>query len=305
MVSPQERMAEARRRIFRIERLASIPQVVFQLIDALGDAASDASDLERIIESDQGLASKVLSLANSAFYGFSQQITTVRRAVVAIGFKELRLLALGAGLADLFDPRRVPDRFDGQALWVHCLGVSWIARQLAEAARYPEPGEIQVAGLLHDLGKLVLFTHLEEEAETILDLAAQGVPFHEAERRLGLPHTVIGGMLAAKWGLPEVLISAIRYHHRPLANDPYYSAACLVAVADRLTKALGFGLATSHENMDGAAVMDGACLDDVKLKQVAGQARERLPSVIDGWRQMILKGDSGENQRQGLGKIKE
>jgi HD-like signal output (HDOD) protein len=106
-----------------------MPHVVFQLVDALGDSRTSAADLEEIIESDQALASKVLSLSNSAFYGFSQKISTIQRAVVAIGFSELQLLALGTGLADVFDHKGLPEKFNGEGMWIHSIAVAWIAKK--------------------------------------------------------------------------------------------------------------------------------------------------------------------------------
>lgn len=282
-----ERLNQLRIRVFQIERLAAMPQVVWRLMDALGDERTDALRLERIIESDPAIVSKILSLANSAYYGLPQKITTVRRAVVIIGFQELQVLALGAGLAEVFDLRKVPLGFDGEALWLHCLAVSWAARELAEAARYPIPGEIMVAGLLHDLGKLILVTHLADEFSQVLRLAGQDTPYFQAEEQLGLNHTIIGYWLAARWGLPEIHSSAIRDHHHPQDTGPYCISTCLVALADQLVKELGLGLVQEAPPLDFSTALQAANLSPDRFQAVAESVKEKVPSMLETWKQTL------------------
>jgi len=287
-LSPEERLAEIRRRVFRIDRLASMPQVVFRLVEAMRDSRTDAAALERIIESDQALASKVLSVANSAFYGFAQEVTTIRRAVVAIGFDELQLLALGSGLANIFNPRSIPERFDGQGLWTHCLAVSWTARALAVKAGHRAPVEIQMAGLLHDLGKLVMAIHMADDFEEICHMVDQGLTHHEAEAWLGVPHTTVGRLLAAKWMLPEVHQTVIHRHHTPASNGPHAEAVRLVALANDLTKELGFGSAWRGGEPDRAALLKTLDLVGADLDAVADMAAGTVPELLESWHQAFF-----------------
>jgi putative nucleotidyltransferase with HDIG domain len=246
--------------------------------------------LEKLIESDPALASKVLRLANSVYYGLAQKITTIRRAIVIIGFQELELLAVGAGLAEIFDFDRIPAGFDGQGLWTHCLTVSWVARELAEAAHYPVPSEVMVAGLLHDLGKLVLATQLVEEFTMILGEVKKGRPYYQAEEELEIPHTTIGYWLANRWGLPEVHLSAIRHHHAPKPNDPFYISTGLIALSDHLVKKLGFGLIQEARPLHAAQILEATRLTRDHLGIVAKKAEERIPAMLDAWQ----RGMSGE-----------
>ena len=123
-----------RERVLAIERLGAFPQVAMRLLDAIGDERTNVSDLAEIIESDMALASKVLSLANSAFYAPKQQITTIHRSVVVIGFEELQLLTLGIGLSEIFDMSNVPEGFDMEGLWMHSMAVGWMSKNLATIA---------------------------------------------------------------------------------------------------------------------------------------------------------------------------
>lgn len=266
-----------------------MPLVVNRLIEALGNDRTTPTALEQIIESDQALAGKLLSLANSAYYGFSQKITTIQRAITVIGFQELQLLAFGAGLAGIFDMKKAPPGFDGEGLWIHCMVVSWGARELAKASRYPSAGEIMIAGLLHDLGKLVLSTHLAQYYVHVLEKVEEGIPYYEAEEQLGLSHTMVGNWLARKWSIPDVHIAAIRDHHSPRPSDPHFTATCLVLLADRLAKTLGFGLAQQARPIDVSSAMQATDLTLDRIRSVAFKAKEQIPPMLSIWQQMSMR----------------
>ena len=286
------RVIELRRRIFQIERLAAMPHVVWQLMEALANENTSADRLEKIIESDVAVASKILSLANSAYYSFAQEVTTIRRAIVLIGFKELEFLALGAGLAEVFDLRRVPQGMDGEGLWIHCMGVAWMAKELAVSAGYPTPGEILIGGLLHDLGKLVLATHLADELAAVLELSQEGMTYFEAEELLGVSHTTVGYLLALRWGLPPIHASAIRDHHSIQTSDPYLRSTCLVLMADHLVKKIGLGLAQQSRPTDWHEALRGAKIGPDDVRAVARKASETLPPMAGTWRQMLVQGEA-------------
>jgi putative nucleotidyltransferase with HDIG domain len=276
-----------RTRIHRISTLAAMPQVVLQLLDAMHDEKSSPASLEQILESDPALSSKILSLANSSYYGLRQKITTIRRAVVIIGFRELELLTLGSGLAEIFDITRMPQGFDGQELWLHCLAVSWIGRELALAARHDPPDEIMLAGLLHDLGKLILATQFQKEFSALLDLTRQDVPFYLAEKKMRLEHTQVGFMLAEKWGLPEVHATAIRDHHAPDRDNPHYQACCLVSLADQLAKNMQIGLVQESLMIDQAQLLAATPITRTQLADIKERAGTHLPKAVAAWMEML------------------
>lgn len=285
--TPQSHTADLRRRIYNIERLSAMPTIVWQIMKALGDEQTSASNLEKIIEVDPALASKLLSLANSAYYSRGQKITTIGRAIVVIGFLEMQILALGAGLADMFDMTKAPPGFDGEDLWLHCFAVSFLARELAEASGFPNPGEVMIAGLLHDLGKLVLVSHFSEEFFQIIDLESQGEPYYKAETHFNLSHTVIGYLLAKNWHLPEIPTSAIRYHHVLQTQDPNLISTCLVTLADIFAKKMEIGLVQDSRPSRQDLVMQAAGLTKKQLDSTIASAKEKLPQMQGAWRQML------------------
>jgi putative nucleotidyltransferase with HDIG domain len=281
--------SELLRRIFTIDRLSTLPQVVWQLMGALRDERTAAVDLQRIIESDAALASKVLSLANSAYYGLRMKISTIERAIVIIGFQELEFLALSTGLANLFDFRKAPSAFDGEALWIHSLSVAWTARRLAEETRHSDPGAVMLAGLLHDVGKLVLGVYLPKELKRILGMVEEGLPYYRAEEEVGVPHSVIGYFLARKWGLPNLHTAAIRQHHSPKPDDPDLPSTCLVILANNMVKAMGLGMVNEAPPLDQKFVLSNAGVTEQKMEALAEEMETRLPDMMECWLQLLGK----------------
>jgi putative nucleotidyltransferase with HDIG domain len=278
-------LEERRRGIFRIERLPAMPQVILLLIKELGTENADAGRLEKILESDMALASKVLNLANSAFYGFAQKVTTVERAIVAVGFTELRLLVTGMGLASIFEPHSSPPKWDSMDFWFHSLAVSWMAQELALESGYPDPGEVMVAGLLHDLGKLILATHLPADFSRLMELVDQGRPYDQAEQELALAHEQVGFWLARKWNLPRIHAEVIRDHHRPDPKTEFHRPTCLIVLADSLAKGMGLGLVQRASSASLNQALEGAGLDKALLQKVAHKAASEVPAILDGWRE--------------------
>lgn len=282
--------ADLKSRVFAIKRLAAMPQSVWQLMGALRDERTDAASLGGIIERDAALASKVLGLANSAYYGMPDEVTTVQRAVVIIGYQELEMLALTAGLADVFDIQRTPKGFDAYGLWIHCLSVGWVARVLAFKAGQPNPGEVMVSGLLHDLGKLILASFLTDELEQVMELQRRGTPYYLAEETVGVEHCLIGHWLAEHWKLPHVHASVIRYHHSPRPDVPYSRSVGLVYLADEIVKGLGFGQVQEARPQPLEWVLKSVGLSMEAFRDTAEVAKEKLPPQFDAWRLMLKNG---------------
>ena len=277
-----------RRRIFRIDRLGAMPNIVWKLVEALGDEKTDASQLEQLIEGDPALTSKILSLANSAYYGRALTVTTISRAIVVMGFQELQILAVGAGLADMFNLKKLPSAVDGDGLWLHSLAVSWASRALAEESGYPLPAEIMIAGLLHDLGKLILAAHLTDEYLGVMEKTAKGVPYYLAEEELELKHTVIGYWLAERWGLPEVHKTVIRDHHGSPDTSSYFLPTALVALANGLVKYHRVGVCHETRKQPYQNLLAAVKLSKKQLETISGQFAKKLPQLLETWRQLMV-----------------
>lgn len=236
-------VADLKRLIAKVDDLPTLPRTVLRITEMVNDPRASARDLARIITDDQVLTARLLKLVNSSFYGFPQRVSTVTGAIVLIGFDAIRNLLLTTSVFDLFPSRTSRDRRHQEALWDHSLGCAIGAKAIGEVLRYEKLEELFVAGLLHDIGKIVAMTLLPEAFARITQRAIQDrllIATAEAEA-LGCTHADIGRLLAQRWNLPAKLITLIERHHDPAAAGAWAVEASVVHVADILTRALGLG----------------------------------------------------------------
>lgn len=222
-------------------KLTSLPDVFVRINEALNNPRSTAKEAAEAIGMDTGLSAKLLKLVNSAFYGFPVKVDTLSRAVTIVGSRQLTTLALGLSVLALF--KDLPEGFVGmRRFWKHSVGCGILASTLAAPGGDDGVERLFVAGLLHDVGRLVLYRSLPRHAAHTLALARrEGILLRDAERRiLGFDHATLGGMLLKRWRFPENLEKAVRHHHGG-ANCMALPMPAMVHVADAVTNALGFG----------------------------------------------------------------
>ncbi|MEO8341338.1 MAG: HDOD domain-containing protein [Nitrospirota bacterium] len=229
---------DLRNRIEKLEDLPTLPHVVQRLAAMIGRPTVSTEEIGAIIEKDQVLAAKVLRLANSPFYGFPSRIGSVAHAVIVLGFNVVKGLTLCASALSIMKDAGMDQ------LWRHSLGVAITANLLASRLEIKNPEELFVAGLLHDIGKVVLYVKWPEVGSSIKDAAKAGGDrsLFELEQELtGLSHADIGGSLANAWNLPITLREPILYHHAPMLAKEAALQTAIVHVADILVKGLACG----------------------------------------------------------------
>jgi putative nucleotidyltransferase with HDIG domain len=204
--------------------LPTLPAVAVEISRLTQDETSSAVDLERLIMTDQTLTSKLLAVANSAYYGRRGTVDTVRQAVVLIGFEAVQDLVLGVSLIGLFDPTLQVPGVTMKGLWAHSIGVAAASAALAQRASQPLARDRAfVAGLLHDIGKPLLLTLFPDYfAEVAAYAQEKRVCFLQAERRtINITHDVLGDTFARASFFPTRLQAGIADHHEPdLTADP-------------------------------------------------------------------------------------
>ncbi|WP_428563318.1 MAG: HDOD domain-containing protein [Solidesulfovibrio sp. DCME] len=224
-----------------------LPEAYLALRRVAQDPMSSTADVAAALSMDPALASYVLRLANSALYTPSAKVETVSRAVSVIGLGEIETMAAGSMLTRVFDKPPRPELLALDAFWRHAVAVGMLARALAERVGERGGERYFVAGLLHDIGRLVLTVAEPDLAALVLArAAAQNLPTTAAERlELGFDHANLGGRIAEKWRLPESLCQAVAGHHDP-ALCPDNLVAAAVHAADFMANALGVrGLAAA------------------------------------------------------------
>jgi HD-like signal output (HDOD) protein len=259
--------------------LASFPDIYFRLQEAIRDPGASAGHIAGIIGRDPGLAASLLRLANSPFYALGRPIESLVRGVMVIGAGELAQLALGLTVADRF--RDLPSGcLTMRQAWEHAVGCGVMARVLAAQMGGQQEERLFVAGLLHDLGRLVLLRRLPRHAARAMALAREeGMALWQAEREvMGFDHAAVGRTLLAHWQLPQALAEAVGDHHNVAGMG---LDAAIVHVADAAAVAVGFG---SNGSPLVPPVADAAWtalgLPPSALAVVVSQARRQVADIV-------------------------
>lgn len=221
-----------------------MPTAVQKAVVLLGDPDVDMGELSKIIELDPGLTSNLLRLANSAYFGGTRSISSVREAVVRLGAANLTKLLTTAGLAPIAHQEIKGYDLPPGMLLKHSITVAVSAEELARQLGLHAPEHTFTSGLLSDIGKIVLGTFLAVDAEPILVLAQdKGLTFEKAEEEvLGINHAEVGALLLDFWELPENIVQVVRWKYDPMGFPGRDLALDLVHVADALAKMSGIGL---------------------------------------------------------------
>jgi HD-like signal output (HDOD) protein/CheY-like chemotaxis protein len=220
----------------RVKNLPTLPTLYNELTGELRQESPDMDRIGKIISRDIGMTAKMLQLVNSAFFGLAQPINNPQDAVIYLGLNTIRSLALSVGIFSQYD-EKLCRLFSLDVLASH----SWTVGVLARGVAHMEGQELKIldqcflAGLLHDVGQLVLAAGLHEEyTEVIAKTSQQNLPVWQVEQELfGASHADVGAYLLALWGLPNPIIEAVAMHHEPSRSAaPEFSPAIAVHVAD-------------------------------------------------------------------------
>jgi len=213
-------------RILQCPSLPSLPMVAARVIELTGDPNVKFEDLAKVIQQDQGLASKILKTVNSSFYGLRQRCSTIQKAIVLLGLSPVKTLALGFSLVSELEMKD-PDRFDHTGYWRRSLYTATAGKLLADACGLGEQAnEAFLGGLLQDIGMMAMHRALGEEYLQVIDRTNgdhRTLVKYELEH-LEAQHPDVGAMLASRWRLPPELVLPIKYHERPTASPPDHTA---------------------------------------------------------------------------------
>jgi HD-like signal output (HDOD) protein len=238
-------MAEADffKRLRDVQDLPALPDAATKVLELAQSEETTVEDLSGALSQDQALAGKTLKLVNSPYYGFPRRIGKISEAVVILGFKTIKNLAVSVSVCDFFSGGS--EGLDRRQLWKHSVGVAVAAAMVAKHTRMTALKENAfISGLLHDIGLLVEDRSFQPELSRALTMAEeQNLPIEEAENEVfGLDHALIGKKVAEIWKLPERICSSIGFHHQPqYALGEARQEASLVYVADLICKLKGFG----------------------------------------------------------------
>jgi putative nucleotidyltransferase with HDIG domain len=227
-----------RQKVENINTLPTVPGVLKRLSGVIEKPGVTIVEISAFISNDPALTTKVLKMVNSAIYGFPGRIASVSHATMLLGLNVIKGLLLGVSVFELMQKTMT-------GLYEHSLACAIASRVIAQKKGLKEPEEVSVAGLLHDLGKVILVLQYPKEYEAAMHEArTKEISIYEAEKnQFNATHADVGGWLAEKWRFPKSLIEVIEFHHRPTLARNAPMEAAIVHFADLLVRARGLGFA--------------------------------------------------------------
>jgi putative nucleotidyltransferase with HDIG domain len=266
-----------------IQVLPVLPVVVMKVIDLVDQDEVSAEQLQRTISMEPALSSKVLQLANSAYYGLSRQVSTIQQAVIVLGFQAIKNLVLGISAFQMLRGTK-PTTSADLALWEHSFACAGVASEIAKLKRMSlrQVETIFMGGLLHDIGLLYLRQQANSDLQRLERSALETVTRHEAElQELGIDHAEIGGLIADHWQLPTPLVRMIRDHHALyISLDEYSDMVACVMLADEWLHSVDpdqdAGFASPHASEDAIA---WAKLSDEQRETILHDVLERVEAI--------------------------
>ncbi len=264
----------------KIGDIATLPEVTAKIITVVDDPKSTARDLHNIIKNDPALATKILKVVNSAFYGLPGQVSDLDRAIVLLGLSAVKNIAISASISRLFKSEKITDDYSARDIWKHSVAVAVATREFCcKIGKKAFAEEAFLAGLIHDLGLLVERQAFPDELAQVVRSANGDRHFCTLEQEaIGTDHQVLGAALAAKWKFPRGLQVVLGYHHRvDNLSDDNRLLPVLVYIADVLCCHHGFGFPLTAQ---------GQPLEDTLLESVGldvsdfHEIRENLEELV-------------------------
>jgi putative nucleotidyltransferase with HDIG domain len=247
-ISLMEPSTPLRLKIARIQDLPTLPSIAGKVLELLSDPGFSLEELERILCQDPSLSAKVLKMANSAYYSPRYPVDSIHRAAMVLGSREMQQIVLSLSVFNMFIPEPGQVTFDREKFWLHCAETAVLSRAflsqlkiLAERDLDAESEAVFCAGLLHDLGKIVMDHYFHDEFIRTLEMTQtmEYQPLEAENEVFGADHTLIGSWLAQQWKLPANLVSGIRFHHHPELDPDHALISVCVQVSDLFSKVDG------------------------------------------------------------------
>jgi len=237
--------------IANIRNLPTPPVVFHQIQKVINDPTVSADHIASILAEDPAMSVKVLKLTNSAFYGLNREIDSVKQAIVIVGIDAIKNLVLSASVLDMFKGKNIDQEYN-ESYWRHSLATAFCSRLLAKKEKkggIVDPDAAFSAGLLHDVGKMVISCFLPKEYEKFKnerETDQKSLDYEVEDRTLGFNHAQIGGFLSVQWKIPHKLTNAIIHHHYPQACDEEDALTYVVCIANYLAKKTFYDSTSEH-----------------------------------------------------------
>jgi HD-like signal output (HDOD) protein len=264
-----------------IVKLISLPEIYIRVNQVMENPNHNTRQLGEVISHDPSLTARILKIVNSSYYGLVVKIELVSRAVSIIGEDDLRSLVLATSAVDTF--KRIPNQLvDIDLFWRHSVHTGIVARILSKRCNILHGERLFVAGLLHDIGKLILYFKEPELSQQVLLQAGDtdGLVYTAEKNIMGFTHADVGGALMKNWQMADTLHEVIQYHHQPLKAQKYPTETAIVHIANCVVNAIGPDAEVDEELLRDYPGFEPKTLD------ITGLKLSMLPEVMDrAWEQ--------------------
>lgn len=263
-------------------KLPSLPGMILRLNQALENKAG-SNELAEIIKHDAKLTAAIMGLVNSPIFSLPNEVETLSRAITVLGTREISSLALGARIVSMFEDH-APQGLPIRTFWKHSISCGVFAHDIAKYCGRPEPEKYLVAGLLHDLGRLMLFSQYPDLAKVAFALQeSKCIPLHKSEMNLfDVDHAMVGGVFLSGWNLPKSVVHSALYHHEPKFCIGR-KVPEIVYVANQLSSALGMGCNTIFSLDTGEEIWASLNINEEGLHTIVENVEERLWSTFNSF----------------------
>jgi HD-like signal output (HDOD) protein len=275
----------------QIEKLPTLSVVVNQITQLIQSNRSNMAQIAAVIARDQAIASRVIRLVNSAYYGVKTRVTSIQQAITLLGLNTVRNIVTGVAIVKTFEEETgFASIFDRQKFWLSTFFCALLSKNIAQYRGSSDVEDYFLAGLLHDMGILVLDQFFHQEFKDVIYSCLQsGDQYFDVENRvLGTNHCEIGGYLAQRWKLPETLGNCMRAHHQPLfaVKDPdtHIDLLFTVHLADSFTQKVGFNIGIQCALPQPSQIaMHKLEINESVIDQLADTTSKMTSSVMREW----------------------
>lgn len=246
--------------ITNLDQLPSIPDVASTILNMINDPDVSFKRVAEEISKDQAITTNILKLCNSAFFSKGKEISSIDRAIVTLGLKEIKDIVIIAVTKALLNKEIIGYDLAKGDLWIHGIAVAVLSKKISLMKNRKDISDIVFTGsIIHDVGKTVLALYVQRTFKDIIEMVeSQGIPFQEAEREImGFDHQEIGEKILMKWNFPDILKAMVRFHHEPdMAPDEFKPAASIVHIANIICLMAGIGIGSDglYHELNSAAL---------------------------------------------------
>ena len=264
----------------RIDKLPSLSVVVTEFLELAKQEYFTAKDFEKVLSKDQALVARLLKIANSGMYSGNRTVDTIPEAIVLIGMDNMKKMVYSVSSSGLLCQEMKCYRYPDKGFWLHSMACGVLCRALAEASKNGslKSEEAFVAGLIHDVGKLIIDGFLDKSK------GLREVTREEEVEACGLDHTELAAHIMKVWNIPEPIQEAVRLHHEPQQGDTWHTGAAIVHYADAICHTWGIG---KQALMDLGEDIDLARHQD--LMTAIDLSEEQMPQILMDVRQNLVK----------------